>query len=70
VVRFSAASAFSRGAGCFDTFIEDHGNVGPQSELDIRGFFRRKEMFGAIEMGAEAHALIGYFRNLERLKTW
>ena len=52
---------FLAGRGCFDTFIEDHGNVGPQGELDLRGFFRRKEMFGAIEMGAKAHALIGYF---------
>ncbi len=74
MVRFSAASAFSRGAqrslrflarrGCFDALIEDHGNVRTEGKLNLRSFFRRKEMLGAVEMEAEAHALIAGFSQL------
>src|SRR5437879_4040425 len=47
--------------GCLDALIEYHGDVRSQRELNLCGFLWRKEMFRAVEMGAEAHAPIGHF---------
>src|SRR5215470_9085867 len=45
--------------GSFDAFIEHHGNVRTEGELNFRGFFRREEMFGTVEVRFEANAVIG-----------
>src|SRR5438034_1021052 len=45
----------------FDAFVEDHGDVGTQGELNFGDFLGREEMFGAVKMRTEAHAFVGNF---------
>src|SRR6266704_4738637 len=52
---------FFAGRRRFDAFVKHHGDVRAESELNLRGFLRRKEMLGAIEMGTETHAVVGHF---------
>src|SRR6266446_1063996 len=47
--------------GRFDTFIEDHGDIRAERELNLYGLLRGKEMLRTIEMRAEAHAFVGHF---------
>src|SRR6266446_2867289 len=47
--------------GRFDTFIEDHGDIRAEGELNLYGFFRGEEMLRTVEMRAEAHAFVGHF---------
>ena len=51
-------------SGCFDAFIEHHGDVRTERQLNLRGFFGRQQMFGAVEMRAEAHAFRTYFAQI------
>src|SRR5882762_7288038 len=54
--------------GRLDALIEYHGDVRSQRELNLCGSLWRKEMFRAVEMGAEAHAPIGHFSQLGKAK--
>src|SRR5260370_41040704 len=59
--------ALQRGFGFFtrrgrlDALIEDHGDVRPQRELNLRRFFRCEEMLRAVEISTEADGLNGPF---------
>ena len=47
--------------GRLNAFIQDHGDVRPQGELNLGGFFWGEEMLRAVEMRAEAYPFIGHF---------
>src|ERR1700716_3040225 len=47
--------------GRLNAFVENHGDVRPERDLDLRGLLRSEEMLRAVEMRTEAHAFIGYF---------
>ena len=55
--------------GILDTFIERHGDVRTQRALNLDGLFRGEQMFGAIEMRAEAHAFVADFAQIGGLNT-
>src|SRR6266478_3660978 len=45
--------------GRFDTFIEDHGDIRAEGELNLCGFFRGAAMLGTLEMRAKANSFVG-----------
>src|SRR5258708_26071675 len=47
------------GGGCFCALVERHNNVAAQSNLDLDGSLRSKEVRSAVEMRAEMDSLFG-----------
>src|SRR5579885_785153 len=50
--------------GRLDAFVQHHGDIRPKRKLNFRGFLRRQEMLGAIEMRTKAHPLVVNFAQL------
>ena len=58
--------------GIFDALVEHHGNVRTERLLNLNRFFRRKKMFGAVQVRAENHAFVRDFPQIgeaEHLKA-
>ena len=54
---------------CLDAFVEHHGDVRTERELNLCGFFRREQMLGAIQMRAKAHAVVADFAQLGKAEN-
>ena len=50
--------------GIRHTLVEGHHDIGAQRRLHLDGNLRRKELFRAVDMRAERHALLGYLPKL------
>ena len=48
----------------FGTLVEGHANIRAQRDLHIHGVFRSKKVAAAVQMRAEAHALIRHLAQL------
>ena len=58
--------------GIFDALVENHGDVRTERLLNLDRFFRRKKMFGAVQVRAENHAFVRDFAQIgeaEHLKA-
>ena len=45
----------------FDTFVEHHHDVCAQRDLNLQRSFRRKKMFGAVQVRTKRHTFVGNF---------
>ncbi len=61
-----AQALFGAGArgGVLGALVKGHADVGAEGDLHVHGVFGSKEVAAAVEVGAEAHALLGNLAEL------